>query len=171
VQDHANELRHAGPLFGFGSKLASTGRGEGVILRAAVVLALAPFAEKCAVMFEAVERRIKRTLLDRGLTPFCNCSDASSRLRRAQLLERLVRSRLEHSLTAQSLDRMTRMECRSQADQSLIIQAIIVHSTQVDLVDCCADSSAQARSCILVGSKMYPAVNASVGDVFGNLPE
>ena len=82
---------------------------------------------------------------------------------------------IQPSLTAQSLDRMTRMECRSQADQSLIIpvliQAIIVHSTQVDLVDFCADSSAQTRSCILVGSKMYPAVNASVGDVVGNLPE
>ncbi len=86
-----------------------------------------------------------------------------------------MRSRLEHSLTAQSLERMTRMGCRSQADESLIIpvliQAIMVHSTQVDLVDFCADSSAQSRSCILVGSKMYPAVNASVGDVVGNLPE
>jgi hypothetical protein len=101
----------------------------------------------------------------RGLTPF----------RRTQLLERLVRSRLEHSLTAQSLERMTRMERRSRAYQSLIIpviiQAIMVHSTQVDLVDYCADSPAQTRTCILVGSKMNPAVNASVGDVVGNLLE
>ena len=86
-----------------------------------------------------------------------------------------MRSRLEHSLTAQSLERMTRMECRSRAYQSLIIpviiQAIMVHSTQVDLVDDCADSSAQTRTCILVGSKMNPAVNASVGDVVGNLLE
>jgi hypothetical protein len=97
----------------------------------------------------------------RGLTPF----------RKTQLLER----RLEHSLTAQSLERLTRMECRSRAYESLIIpviiQAIMVHGTQVDLVGDCADSSAQTRTCILIGSKMNPAVNASVGDVIGNLPE
>ncbi len=118
-------------------------------------------------LVKAVDQRLNAIL--------CNCSDASSRLSRAQLLERLVRSRLEYSLTAQSPDRMRRMECRFQADQSLmipvIIPALIVHSTQVVLVDCLADSSAQTRSCILVGSKMYPAVNASVGDVVGNLPE
>jgi hypothetical protein len=98
-----------------------------------------------------------------------------TRFRRAQLLERLVRSRLEHSLTAQSLDRMTRMEYRSRAYQSLIIPviipAIMVHSTQVDLVDDCADSSAQTRTCVLVEPKMNSAINASVGDVVGNLPE
>jgi hypothetical protein len=60
---------------------------------------------------------------------------------------------------------------RSQAGHSVIILVITVHSTQVILVDCCADSSAQTRSCILVGSKMNSAVNASVGDVVGNLPE
>jgi len=46
-----------------------------------------------------------------------------------------------------------------------------VHSTQVVLVDCCADSPAKASSCGLVESKMYSAVNASVGDVVDNLPE
>jgi len=64
----------------------------------------------------------------------------------------------------------------SFSDHSVIIPIIIVpvttmHSSQVGLVDCCADSSAQTRSCVLVGSKMNPAVNASVGDVVGNLPE
>jgi hypothetical protein len=46
-----------------------------------------------------------------------------------------------------------------------------VLSTQVVLVDCAADIPTEASSRILVGSKMYPAVNASVGDVVGNLPE
>ena len=64
----------------------------------------------------------------------------------------------------------------SFSDHSVIIPIIIVpvttmHSSQVGLVDCSADSPAQTRSCILVESKMNSAVNASVGDVVGNLPE
>jgi hypothetical protein len=66
---------------------------------------------------------------------------------------------------------VTRIASRSRPDHSVIIAVITVHSTQVVLVDCCPDSPAQTRSCILVGSKMNPAVNASVGDVIGNLPE
>jgi hypothetical protein len=66
---------------------------------------------------------------------------------------------------------MTRIARRSRADQSVIIPVITVHGTQVVLIDCCADISAQTRSCILVGSKMNSAVDASVGDVVGNLPE
>ena len=101
----------------------------------------------------------------RGLTPF----------RKSQLLKRLVRSRLGQNLTAQSPDpRDTNSEPFS--NHSVIIPVVImpvvtVLSTQVVLVDCCADSTAQTRTCILVGSKMNPAVNASVGDVVGYLLE
>jgi hypothetical protein len=55
--------------------------------------------------------------------------------------------------------------------RSVIIPVIAAHSTQVVLVDCFADSQPQQRSCVLVGSKMYSAINASVGDVIGNLRE
>jgi hypothetical protein len=44
-----------------------------------------------------------------------------------------------------------------------------MHSTQVVPVDSSADSIAQASSCRLIGSIMYLAVNAIVGDVIGNL--
>src|ERR1700757_1492469 len=66
---------------------------------------------------------------------------------------------------------LTRKASRSRPDHSVIIALIAVHSSQVVLVDCCADSSAQTSSRILVGSKMNSTVNASVGDVVGNLPE
>jgi hypothetical protein len=56
-------------------------------------------------------------------------------------------------------------------DHSVIIAAIPMHSTQVVLVNCGPDSPAQASSCVLVGSKMNSAVNASVRNVVGNLPE
>jgi hypothetical protein len=46
---------------------------------------------------------------------------------------------------------------------------VIVHRTQVFLVDRGADSAAQVRTCFLVGPKMYPAVNACVGDIVGDL--
>jgi len=46
---------------------------------------------------------------------------------------------------------------------------VIVHRTQVVLIDSCADSPAQVRTSLLVGSKMYSAVNTRVGDVAGNL--
>jgi hypothetical protein len=64
----------------------------------------------------------------------------------------------------------------SFSNHSVIIPVVIMPlitmlGTQVVLVDYCADSPAQTRSCILVGSKMNPAVNASVGDVVGNLLE
>jgi hypothetical protein len=48
---------------------------------------------------------------------------------------------------------------------------VIVQATQVVLVDGAAYSPAQARPCLLVGSKMYSAVNTSIGDVVGNLLE
>src|SRR5215472_6288625 len=46
---------------------------------------------------------------------------------------------------------------------------VMVHRTQVVLVDRGADSAAQIRTCFLVGPKMYPAVNACVGDIVGDL--
>jgi hypothetical protein len=58
------------------------------------------------------------------------------------------------------------------SDHSVIIISIVaMYSSQIVFVHCCADIPAQASSCRLVGSKMYPAVNASVGDVVGDLPE
>src|SRR5262249_50805971 len=48
---------------------------------------------------------------------------------------------------------------------------VIVHGTQVVLVNCGADCSTHLFSCHLIGSKMYPAVNTCIGDILGNLPE
>jgi hypothetical protein len=44
-----------------------------------------------------------------------------------------------------------------------------VHGTQVDLVHGGTYSPTQERTCRLVSSKMYSAVNARVGNVVGNL--
>ena len=57
------------------------------------------------------------------------------------------------------------MASRSRADPSVLI----VHGTQVVFKNRSADSSPQVRAGLLVSSKMYPAVNARVGDVAGNL--
>ena len=46
---------------------------------------------------------------------------------------------------------------------------VIVHWTQVVLVNRGTDSSAQVRARLLVSSKMYPAVNARVRNVIRNL--
>src|SRR5277367_5619153 len=79
------------------------------------------------------------------------------------------------NVTAQSPYRTTQIVNRFRPDHSVIvavtIPVIVVHRTQVVLVDCFADSQPQQRSCVLVGSKMDPAVNTSVADVVGNLPE
>ena len=48
---------------------------------------------------------------------------------------------------------------------------VVVHRAQVVFKDYGADRAAQVRTHLLVGSKMYPPVNACVGDVVGNLPE
>ena len=45
----------------------------------------------------------------------------------------------------------------------------IVHWTQVVLINCASDSLTQPRACHLVGSEVYPAINAGVGDVVRNL--
>jgi hypothetical protein len=93
----------------------------------------------------------------------------------AQLRDRDLCGLASSSLTAQLPDGMTRIASRSRTDYSVIIAVIvaiiIVPSAQVVLIDCSADSLAQASSCRLVGSKMYPAINASVGNIVGNLPE
>ena len=60
--------------------------------------------------------------------------------------------------------RMTQMGA-FRADELVVI----VHRTQVVLVDCCADGPAQVRTSLLVGSKMYSAVNARVGNIIGDL--
>ncbi len=44
-----------------------------------------------------------------------------------------------------------------------------MHGTQVVLVDCRADCPSQARSCVLVSSKMYAAIDACVVDIVVNL--
>ena len=72
-----------------------------------------------------------------------------------------------HHSSTQSPNRMTQMASRSRADYSVAI----MHGTQVVLVDRRADSAAQGRASVLVGSKMYAAVDASVGYVVGNLLE
>src|ERR1700722_19018914 len=71
--------------------------------------------------------------------------------------------------------RKTRMVNRFRPDRSVIvvviIPVVIMHWTQVVLVDFFADSQPQHRSCVLVGSKMDPTINTSVADVAGNLLE
>jgi hypothetical protein len=57
------------------------------------------------------------------------------------------------------------LSTRSRADRSVVI----MHATQVVLIDGTAHSPAQSRTCNLVEAKMYSAVNARVGDVVGNL--
>ena len=57
------------------------------------------------------------------------------------------------------------MTNRSQVTPSLIL----VHGSQVGLIDCGTDSPAQACAGDLISSKMYPAVNARVGNIVGNL--
>src|SRR5271154_2330957 len=65
-----------------------------------------------------------------------------------------------------------RPNCESFSRQSFKnIPVATMHGRQVVLVDCAADRSAQTRSCILVGSKMNSAINASIRDVVGNLVE
>jgi hypothetical protein len=46
---------------------------------------------------------------------------------------------------------------------------VIMHATQVVLIDGTAYSPAQSRACNLVESKMYSAVNPRIGDIVGNL--
>ena len=46
---------------------------------------------------------------------------------------------------------------------------VIVHGTQVVLVDCSANCPSQVRSCDLVCSKMYAAVDACVVAIIVNL--
>src|SRR3954470_11727608 len=60
-----------------------------------------------------------------------------------------------------------RRPIRSRCDCSIVI----VHGTQVVLINCSADRPSKARSCYLVESEMYSAVNARVGDVVENLRE
>src|ERR1700733_1533187 len=72
--------------------------------------------------------------------------------------------------------RKARMGNRFQPDFSVIVVVIIpvviiMHGAQGVLVDFFADSQPEPRSCVLVGSKMDTAENASVADVVGNLPE
>jgi len=82
---------------------------------------------------------------------------------------------LPGNVTAQSPFRMIRIVNRFRPDHSVIVAVIIlviiVHRPQVVLVDFIADSQPQQRSGVLVGSKMDPAVNTSIADVVGNLPE
>ena len=57
------------------------------------------------------------------------------------------------------------MARRSRSDQSVVI----VQATQLVLADGPADGPSQSLASHLVGSKMDPAVNASVRDVVSNL--
>src|SRR5580704_10161984 len=53
----------------------------------------------------------------------------------------------------------------------VIIPVVIVHRTQVVLVDFSADGQSQHRACVLVGPEMDAAINTSVADVVGDLLE
>src|SRR5438309_2508506 len=64
VQDSSDDLCHAVPLFGFALQPALSGRGEAVILRLSIVFRLAPLTGDPALVFQAIQRGIKRALLN-----------------------------------------------------------------------------------------------------------
>src|SRR6185503_1513758 len=64
LNDQADDLRKALPLFELIAKLAATAGGDRVVARAAVVLGRPPDALDVAAMLEALERRIERSLID-----------------------------------------------------------------------------------------------------------
>jgi hypothetical protein len=64
TEDRAHDASHAIPLLSFSDETAATLRCKRVVTGTAVVLALTPLATKITIMFEAIERRIERTLLN-----------------------------------------------------------------------------------------------------------
>src|SRR6185437_3874814 len=63
-QNPFDEIGHPIPVVRFRLEPPSARRCEPIILRFALVLRFAPFARKPALMFEPIERRIKRALLN-----------------------------------------------------------------------------------------------------------
>src|SRR6476660_5641286 len=83
----------------------------------------------------------------------------------AMLGRELSQARHSCTITQNLSNRCTQMASRSPAGQSVVI----VHATQVVFIDGTAYSPAQSRTCNLVESKMYSAINARVGDIVGYL--
>ena len=110
-------------------------------------------------------------------------SSGSSDLRRvntATILARRAGNRVSVTLLALLLDSVQARHSFCTADHNLVTpneeplygfetSVVIAYGTQVVLINGTAYGSTQLRACNLVGSEMYPAVDARVGDVVGNL--
>src|SRR6478609_11133023 len=64
AKNSRDDVSHAIPLLGFGLETSAACGSELVIFGTAVVLAVAPLAGNHALMLEAIERWVQRTLLN-----------------------------------------------------------------------------------------------------------
>src|SRR5207245_1424720 len=64
AQDSRNDIRHVVPLFRFFSQSALPRCRETIVFRLALVFRLTPFARDPALVFQAIQRRIQRALLN-----------------------------------------------------------------------------------------------------------
>ena len=98
----------------------------------------------------------------------------------ATILARRAGNRVSVTLLALLLDSVQARHSFCTADHNLVTpneeplygfetSVVIAYGTQVVLINGTAYGSTQLRACNLVGSEMYPAVDARVGDVVGNL--
>ena len=99
LEHAANRGRKTVPLAGLAGELPAAGRGERVKARPAVVLRGAPFGRNPAALFEALERRVERAVLDqqarrRTSTGSRAQSPARARARKSTSGKRISRSRV-----------------------------------------------------------------------------
>lgn len=64
MQNRMDQLRHAAPLLGLALQPAPPGVGEGVILCPSIIVAFTPLIEERFTVFQAVQRRVQRALLN-----------------------------------------------------------------------------------------------------------
>ncbi len=102
AEDTGDYVGHAVPLFGFREEFAFASRREPVILRLALVFRLAPFARDPTLVFEAIQRRVERALLNLQ-TIFGNLLDAQQN---AIAVQRTERNGLENEHVQRALQKV-----------------------------------------------------------------